>query len=106
MAIFTGDALRMKLNAVYGMGPMRETLDHAVITRRGNFKSCRHTFRSNRQGVIAGCKKIIVQSAKYAFTGVVNSRQLSVHRLRRTHDPTAVRLPNGLMTKTHAENWV
>src|SRR5258708_5491853 len=96
----------MELHAVHGMRFVFQALNHTVFTRRGNLEGWRHTLRSDRQRMITSSEEIVVQSAKDAFTGMVDPGQLSVHRFRRAHDPRTIHLGNSLMAKTDTKDGI
>src|SRR5665213_3921052 len=104
MAVFRCDAFGMKLDAMHGMRFVHHALYDAVAACRGHFEIGRHTVRRDSQRVIARGLEIIVKAAKDAFAGVMNARNLAMHRFRRAHDPAAIHLADRLVTEAHAKD--
>src|SRR5512143_815215 len=106
MAVFTGDALWVKLHAVYLIFSVRNALNYPVIARCCDFKGCRHTFGGNSQRMVSRREEVVVESAKNAFSGVVNPRKLAMHGFGCSDDPSAINLGDRLMAKTNSEDRV
>ena len=89
---------------MHGMGLVHHALDDAVLAGGGDFQRGRHAFGRDGEGMIARRLEIVVQAAEHAFAGVMDARQLAVHRLGRAHDLAAIGLADGLMAQAHAQD--
>src|SRR5262245_2298902 len=96
VSVLGGDALGVKLHAPDGMHLVLEPHDEPVSFRR-HHELLRQIRALDDQGVVAGHLEIARQGAKHALAGVMDLRELAVHRLGCAHDPAAVGLANGLM---------
>src|SRR5215831_7464657 len=79
VTVLRGDAFRMKLHAMHGMGLVHHALDHAVLAGGGDFEAAGHGRRIDGQGMIAGGEKVIVEAAEHRLAGVMNAAELAMH---------------------------
>src|SRR5262245_14387693 len=103
VSVLGGDALGVELHPIDGMYLVLQPHDQPVGFRR-HLEVGGQISALNDQGVVAGHLEAARQGTKHALAGVMDLRELAVHRLGRAHDPAAVGLANGLMAEAHAQH--
>jgi hypothetical protein len=78
--------------------------DLAVFGLGANLEAGGQRLALDYQRVITGCDEIIRHVRKNSPLVMPDARDLAVHDLLRPHHLAAERLPDGLMSKTHAED--
>lgn len=104
MAIFRGDALGMKLDAMHGAALVHHTHDRAVIRCSGDFECSRHRLSLDDEGMVTRCFEIIIEAPEDASSRVMDAAEFAMHGHRRSYDLAAVGLPDGLMAQAYAQD--
>src|SRR5437764_13086534 len=104
MTVFGGDALGMKLHAVYRQAVMREPHHEAVVGLRRDREFARHAVPFDHERMITRRLERRIDAAEKARAAVVDLRQFAVHGNGRAYHLAAERVADGLMAETNAED--
>lgn len=100
--MFRKDRFRMKLNALDGYRAVPKRHDEAVRRLCGDLKTFGQTLPVDDQRMITPGSETVGKPFKDRSPVVPHGDGLSVHRHRRTHDLSAVELPDRLMPQADA----
>src|SRR5262245_8949025 len=104
MPVLRSDALGMKLHAMHGVALVLQTHDDAVACLRRDLQRVGQAGALDHERMVARGGEVLRDAGEHAFTGVMHLRQFAVHQGRRTHDPAAIDLADGLMAEADAED--
>src|SRR5262249_13445854 len=102
--VFGGNALGVKLDAVYGEAVVHEAHHMAIGGFGIDRQIARHARALDDPRMVARCFQGSIDATKQSRSGVRDVRDLAVERIC-AHDLAAKGLPDRLVTEAYAENW-